>query len=69
MIAQGFELMIVGMAVVFLFLAALVTTLHISAFVFSRISPGGDSDAAMVTRAIAIAAAYDRDSRRAQTDA
>lgn len=69
MIAQGIELMIVGMAVVFLFLTALVTTLRISAFVFSRFARPDGADVSAAMRAIAIAAAYDRDLGREESDA
>lgn len=67
MIAQGFQLMVVGMTVVFLFLTALVTTLSVPAFVFSRIGTPKEENTRTV--AIAIAAAYDRELRRKQSDA
>lgn len=69
MITQGFELMVVGMAVVFLFLAALVTTLSISALIFAHFSTTRESDTASPALAIAIAAAYDKDSQRSGHDA
>ena len=69
MIQQGFQLMIVGMTVVFLFLTILVATLALSARLF-----GGDTEPIASEKdtlffAVAAAAAFDRDQRRSENDA
>lgn len=67
MIAQGFQLMVVGMTVVFLFLTALVAILRFSAYLFTHLEGSGADEARHI--AVAVAAAYDRDVQRGSDDA